>query len=111
MKKCILFLWVIRFKFIIGIAGKFQKLNAALAKELCRKWVESSENKHVVWNEEEANIGLKMASWPGRAQTFKQGDITWYFDGAHTDESINLCVDWFKNSVNGKRRYLVFFLC
>lgn len=91
----------------LGIAGKYQCINAALAKELCRKWEESCA-KLGGWNTEKVKEGLETASWPGRSQTFKQGDTTWFFDGAHTAESIDCCVDWFKSSAQSyKNRYFL----
>lgn len=35
--------------------------------------------------------GLSSCVWPGRAQEIHRGDITYYLDGAHTKESIEVC--------------------
>jgi folylpolyglutamate synthase len=56
------------------------------------------------WNEEKAHESLEMTRFAGRSQTFKQGDITWLFDGAHTAESMNCCVDWVKSSAQTYRK-------
>lgn len=88
----------------IGLAGKYQGINAVLARELCRKWVESCKDKVSAWNDEKSIHGLEQATWPGRSQTFKQGEITWFFDGAHTSESIDLCVDWFKSAAQSSKK-------
>jgi folylpolyglutamate synthase len=92
-------------KLSLGISGKYQSINAALAKALCRKWTEAC-GKVDGWNDEKAHEGLKMTHFAGRSQTFKQGDITWLFDGAHTAESMNCCVDWAKSSAQTfQKRY------
>ena len=35
--------------------------------------------------------GLCECVWPGRAQTLKRPGLTYYLDGAHTLESIQVC--------------------
>ena len=71
-------------------------MNATLAIELCRVWLE--KQKGIKLSEKvpkEFIPGLAQVYWPGRSQTLKisqyQG-ITWYFDGAHTLESIQVCL-------------------
>ncbi|KAG6336682.1 hypothetical protein ID866_2389 [Astraeus odoratus] len=42
--------------------------------------------------------GLENTKWPGRCQTVLDPDhqhTTWYFDGAHTTESLSCCTHWF----------------
>ena len=53
----------------------------------------------------ETILGLVNCKWPGRYQVFPgvQGDpdLTYFLDGAHTKESIQLCSKWFtKTSLN-----------
>ena len=48
--------------------------------------------------------GLETAFWPGRAQTVKRDNVDWFFDGAHTPESIQVCAKWFKTSVDSNLR-------
>jgi folylpolyglutamate synthase/dihydropteroate synthase len=46
--------------------------------------------------------GLTSAHWAGRCQTVRdpeQPNLTVYLDGAHTVESIRLCLDWFNATV------------
>ncbi|RHZ83232.1 hypothetical protein Glove_99g113 [Diversispora epigaea] len=88
----------------IGLPGKHQLINVSLAIELCRIWLDKVKNiKHY-----EPKIppefvpGIVKAKWPGRNQTLKlekYHNITWFFDGAHTVESIQACTDWFEESV------------
>ncbi|KAJ5077194.1 folylpolyglutamate synthase [Anaeramoeba ignava] len=44
--------------------------------------------------------GLSTTSWPGRCQVCpskKSENVIFYLDGAHTDESIGIAVNWFAN--------------
>lgn len=89
----------------IGLAGKHQVANAALATALCRIWIEKVLGEKVGASGEsvpkEFIQGLTSARWPGRGQIMIRNDkpkITWFFDGAHTAESIRVCADWFKDA-------------
>lgn len=51
--------------------------------------------------------GLKRVIWPGRGQLLdirdtkyseKSKNVTWYLDGAHTTESLQVCADWFREN-------------
>ena len=64
--------------------------------------------------------GLKECRWPGRCQTLKERGITWYVDGAHTPESLEMCAEWFKQAaaiekksleyVSSYNTYLIIFI-
>lgn len=46
--------------------------------------------------------GLENTKWPGRCQTVldpNYSSTTWCLDGAHTDESLKCCIEWFVNRV------------
>ncbi|KAG2369582.1 Mur ligase [Suillus spraguei] len=48
--------------------------------------------------------GLKNAHWPGRCQTVldpKLEAMTWFLDGAHTQESLACCMEWFVSPAVG----------
>lgn len=52
--------------------------------------------------------GLKNAHWPGRCQTVpdsKLGAMTWFLDGAHTQESLACCLEWFVSPAVGLPMY------
>ncbi|KAJ3174085.1 Folylpolyglutamate synthetase [Geranomyces variabilis] len=88
-----------------GMPGAYQKVNGALAIALCREWVAQRRKAGVeIFGEEEAfRLGLETANWPGRAQTYKSAQyptVTWYLDGAHTKESMQVCADWFLDEYN-----------
>ncbi|KAK7789475.1 hypothetical protein R5R35_012344 [Gryllus longicercus] len=40
-------------------------------------------------------MGLCKCSWPGRLQVLEKGPISFFLDGAHTMESIEMCSQWF----------------
>lgn len=48
---------------------------------------------------------LKSCHWPGRFQILnkkmKHGNLTYFLDGAHTKESVELCAQWFNDLSNG----------
>lgn len=54
--------------------------------------------------------GLKNFFWPGRYQIIQSHDSTFYLDGAHTLESIKVCINWFKEETkySTKRKILIF---
>lgn len=39
---------------------------------------------------------LASCSWPGRYQIIYTDCVNYYLDGAHTPESMEICVKWFK---------------
>lgn len=42
--------------------------------------------------------GLADAKWPGRTQTLKHEEVTYFLDGAHTMRSMQACVQWFRET-------------
>ncbi|RIA83423.1 Mur ligase [Glomus cerebriforme] len=100
----------------LGLSGKHQFINASLAIELCRIWLEKQKGVKLSQKVPKEFIpGLVQVYWPGRAQLLKlpqYQNITWYFDGAHTLESMQACIEWFKDNVLEKdnlvERILVF---
>ncbi len=67
----------------LGIAGKIQKENAAVAKGV----IESLKN--FGWNpsEEQIRKGLSLAKWPGRLQKTKWKGMPIVVDGAHNPQA------------------------
>jgi folylpolyglutamate synthase len=86
--------------------GVHQRYNALLAVELCKTWLQRC--KGVEFNEPQGQVpasflkGLKEVKWPGRGQILPvqqtkyaqdvkpNTDLTWYLDGAHTAESLEV---------------------
>lgn len=46
--------------------------------------------------------GLETFSWPGRFQILKRRNLRLFIDGAHTIESLKVCLDWFKSRTRGR---------
>ncbi|CAG8476042.1 13405_t:CDS:10 [Ambispora leptoticha] len=88
----------------LGLSGRHQKQNAALAVELCRVWFQTCHNILKTGGDkvpQEFLIGLERARLSGRAQIIKiptMDRLTYYCDGAHTIESIQSCMDWFRET-------------
>ncbi|KAJ1882705.1 Folylpolyglutamate synthetase [Coemansia sp. RSA 486] len=86
-------------KYQLGIPGDHQRINAALAETLCREWVRiKTPNVDAAKVDSWVTKGIRLASWPGRSQTFvspRHQNLTWHVDGAHTVESMTACAKWF----------------
>ncbi|XP_074546336.1 folylpolyglutamate synthase, mitochondrial [Halichoeres trimaculatus] len=97
----------------LGLAGQHQRSNASLALQLSHTWlqrrclpdesfpVKASENTGVseVTPFKPSPImvkGLADTEWPGRNQTLKHGEVTYFLDGAHTMRSMQACIAWFR---------------
>lgn len=92
----------------LGLAGTFQRDNAAVAVELCRIHLQklgllcqSEMPQPTSALPSFFTKGLETAQWPGRCQTIPDSEnshVTWYVDGAHTKESVEVATRWY-NSV------------
>lgn len=104
---------------------KFQKENLSLALQLCRvwlhnfdkdlkkrKWVDTFSGKVIPVLQPlipDADIvvpAMKSTCWAGRVQILKRRHITYYLDGAHTEDSMKLCCDWFKKKATAEMKDL-----
>lgn len=100
----------------LGLAGDFQKLNAAVAVKAAKIHLEhlGVENINTDDLPDEFVVGLETARWDGRCQIIKNykdyEGISWYIDGAHTMESINVASNWYvgASSVCDKPKVLLF---
>lgn len=56
--------------------------------------------------------GIDKFCWPGRYQIIEMDNITYYLDGAHTIESMQSCVRWFKQKTENTlhKKVLIFNL-
>lgn len=105
----------------VGIPGSHQKENAALAVRLAEAFIKTKDSS--LWASKSVSTpnlpklvveGLEAARWPGRCQIVPDGkkdDVTWYLDGAHTEESLQCCLEWFvspeaglKDNLDGVRQ-------
>ncbi|XP_067940728.1 folylpolyglutamate synthase, mitochondrial-like isoform X2 [Watersipora subatra] len=92
----------------LGVDGEVQQLNAGIAVQLARlfidrmgdrkKWCQTACVPTVLPGPTLDPLfkkGLAECKWPGRFHRVKRDGVTYYFDGAHTPESITLALDWF----------------
>jgi folylpolyglutamate synthase len=89
----------------LGLGGDFQKENAALAASLAachlrRLGISGNVPEHGLTSPETLPgnfvAGLQTVEWPGRCQILKEGNLTWFLDGAHTSDSIRAAATWFR---------------
>ena len=89
---------------VLGLSGNHQKINAALAATLITEWIrlkrlsgmELSPQNPSYDDEKALNAGLRDAKWPGRCQILQSPrfpNVSWYLDGAHTKESLEVCYE------------------
>ena len=100
----------------LGLQGAFQQGNASVAVEVATQWLEEMR-VHPTNQEEIDGIrnGLALVKWPGRCETRKEQGISWYIDGGHTLDSIEVAGAWFADrlkpsldSSGSKSRCLIF---
>ncbi|CAJ1071057.1 folylpolyglutamate synthase%2C mitochondrial [Xyrichtys novacula] len=97
----------------LGLAGQHQRSNASLALQLSHTWLQKRclrdksfpaapvENTGVLqvtpFKPSPVMVkGLADTEWPGRNQTLKHGEVTYFLDGAHTMRSMQACIHWFR---------------
>lgn len=53
------------------------------------------------------HAGLEQCRWPGRCQVVPAGPgLTLYLDGAHTEDSINCCLRWWREAAASEQQAL-----
>lgn len=76
------------------------KLNISLAIQLSMDWLIRKgilpENHNRTLVTKEITSGIEKFNWPGRYQVIKQGESRFFLDGAHTLDSIEACLEWFR---------------
>ena len=84
----------------LGLQADFQKFNASLAVAIAQNWLnKSGVEVGDESNSEKIKKGLREVQWGGRCETRNEARITWYIDGGHTLESIELAGQWFAEQV------------
>ncbi|KAI4385669.1 hypothetical protein MLD38_003666 [Melastoma candidum] len=98
----------------LGLMGDHQYTNAGLAVALCRTWLQRTGHQDTTCMNQmssslsnQFNKGLAMARLQGRAQVVPDGPrssgntgkLTFYLDGAHSPESMEVCARWFSSAV------------
>ncbi|SPO28629.1 related to tetrahydrofolylpolyglutamate synthase (met6+) [Ustilago trichophora] len=98
----------------LGLPGFHQRTNASVALELVNAYLDSEagrtmfqQSAHRASTQSDGGQvlapwqkkGLEDARWPGRCQTVPTARpdlaLTWYLDGAHTTDSLGVCLGWF----------------
>lgn len=81
----------------LGIEGDHQYQNAALAAEISSQWSDYFNEKNTEYTvkvtSDIISRGLESAKWQGRTHILKSAaykNITWYVDGAHNIESMQV---------------------
>ena len=57
---------------------------------------------------EKVSAALESCTWPGRTQILLGKTMDFYIDGAHTEESMECCVNWFQDIVQSSRFDMLF---
>jgi folylpolyglutamate synthase len=106
----------------LGLSADYQRSNASLAVAIASEHLRSLgctnipdlvQDSHASLPQEFKN-GLESVRWPGRGEVRpdKGSNTTWYLDGAHTPESIELAANWFAENVGyvvePRERVLIF---
>lgn len=88
----------------LGLSGAFQKENAALAVEMVRAHLKKvGIEVPETGLSEEFRKGLQQTMWPGRCQILERdGRQTYYLDGAHTKDSVQVAARWFTECLESK---------
>ncbi|KLT38982.1 FolC bifunctional protein [Cutaneotrichosporon oleaginosum] len=83
---------------LLGLRGEHQRVNAALAVGLAKRFLQVSGRSVEDTDLPKAfEAPLAATRWPGRCQTAQDETdphITWLLDGAHTVESLRSCGEW-----------------
>lgn len=82
-----------------------QKQNIAVALSTSKCFLQQSYNENL------ARDAVLNSYWPGRNQRFSPStaeNLEFFFDGAHTIESLQCAADWYVSQTRSDRRWLVF---
>lgn len=93
-------------------ANPTKQRNSSLAIQLCFDWIRKNSDKiakksiceDLLNANDDLTLPIEVVEalndcyWPGRCQTLIYRNLTLYIDGAHTKDSLQLCVDWFNTA-------------
>ncbi len=89
-------------KIKLGLAADFQAMNASLAIAIARQHLIALGHPMPAPSSalpREFVQGLEQVRWPGRCETRHEKHISWYIDGGHTLESIEVAGSWFASQI------------
>ena len=83
------------------------RLNISMGIQLASKWIQKTQSNLKISMNDEYNTfvdekfikAINNCVCLGRFQKLEHDKTMFYFDGAHTMESIQICIDWFKDQV------------
>lgn len=98
----------------LGLNGDFQRQNASLAVALCHAHLTRlGYQVDIDTLPEEFVRGLENAKWPGRCQIVedpkRKSELTWYIDGAHTEDSVRNGSHWFTQVASPEKKHVLLF--
>lgn len=74
-----------------------------MAIQLADRWMQGRFKRPLIINDhyvdEKFAKAINKCVCLGRFQKLEHDKVKYFFDGAHTVESIQICVDWFKEQV------------
>ncbi|KAI9743654.1 MAG: Folylpolyglutamate synthetase [Claussenomyces sp. TS43310] len=93
--------------------AEFQRTNASLAIALASKVLQKLDGSSLLPGDSlprEFVDGLEQVVWRGRCEIKVEGNIRWYLDGAHTEDSLRVAAEWFgvQSSQEPGTRVLIF---
>ncbi|KAF3764595.1 Mur ligase, partial [Cryphonectria parasitica EP155] len=108
-----------------NLEGSFQKANMLLATAIARRHLQALGHKFDAGSFENGGqslprdfqhipdsiiTGLRTATVRGRCETVVQDNISWYLDGAHTEDSLVQVGKWFAGKMSDEKsiRVLIF---
>lgn len=91
--------------------SEVNRINFSLATQLSARWLRNrnkisrdafdGENLHSV--DEKFVDAFRRCQFEGRFQKIQQDRLTFFLDGAHTKESMDICINWFKKQIEDSK--------
>jgi folylpolyglutamate synthase len=93
------------------------KLNFSLAAQISSRWLRNRkriseslfENNLLIAIEKQFIDAYQKCNFEGRFQKIDDNKITYYFDGAHTIESMKVCSQWFSKQLSNDEITILVF--
>lgn len=103
----------------LSLSGSVQSVNASLAIQLAVAWLNIKNGTGIhtrdIYDQTKdksddlkmapsvsitgpISTGLQNCQWPGRNQILRRNPVIYFVDGAHTDDSIKACKQWFQEA-------------
>lgn len=89
-------------------SSDINKINFSMAAQLSARWMsnrkllsESHFKNDLLWLVDESFVtAMQKCNFEGRFQEIRSGNVKFYFDGAHTKESMDITADWFSRRIS-----------